>query len=258
MAANPKYYNTGGGELFFTPITNGVLGAEVPFGQTENVAFSSSVETITHDNTEGSVTFEDASILNKITGKITIESLEISPSMLTRAFLATDFTTTVSAATGVTSVVGVSAFDTPLAIGKKLLSNVIVKDATDTTTYVSGTDYTVDAEAGTITVLSAGGTIVVGDDLHVTYDNASYKDIRVEAFLQSKVEGKLRFVSNSANGVSYTYTFHKVSLLASGDFNLKSATEFNKISFEGAMLASELITANDESKLFVITGTEAV
>ena len=137
-------------------------------------------------------------------------------------------------------------------------ATIVVKDDTDTTTYVLDTDYTVERMGDTtyITFPTSGGTIVATDVLHITADNVAYSDIRIEGFMNSALEGKLRFVSNPANGVAYTYTFHKVSLTASGDFNLKSSDDFAKLSFEGDMLASELVTAQDESKLFVITGTE--
>ena len=255
MSAKTKYYNTGGGELFFTPIENGVLGVEAPFGQTENVSFSSSVETITHDNTEGAVTFEDMNLLSKITGKITIDSIEISPDMLTKAFLGTRFTTAVTSGVGTVASVSITNLDVNTYIGAKQLSNVSVTDDGDITTYTEGVDYTLDLVNGGITALSTG-SILAGDVLHVTYDNAAYNDIRIEAFTESKLEGVLRFSGKSASGLNYTYTFHKVSLLASGDFALKSATEFAKISFEGSMLVSDLISASGVSKLFKIEASE--
>ncbi len=48
------------------------------------------------------------------------------------------------------------------------VSSVVVKDATDATTYVEGTDYEVDTRLGLIRVL-AGGAIAAGDTLHVYY-----------------------------------------------------------------------------------------
>lgn len=256
MAAQSKYYNTGGGELKFTPIVNGVLGTEVDFGQTENVSFSTTVDTLTHDNTETSTTYEDMNILKKVTGKLTIETLEISPEMLERAFLGALTRTGISAATATAATVTVSAFDVALNIGVKYLSNVVVKDATDVTTYVEGTDYTVNYEAGTITVLSSGGSIAVSDTLHVTYDNAAYDDIAIEGYIETKIEGVLVFTGRSANGLNYKYTFHRVSLLASGDYSLKNASEFSKLSFEGTMLSSELVSGDGVSKLFKIEASE--
>lgn len=255
MSAQSKYYNTGGGELKFTPIVDGVLGSEEDFGQTENISFSTTVETLTHDNTETKTTFEDMNILKKVTGKMTIESIEISPAMLTKAFLGSLDTTNVSSGTAVSDTLVITALDTAYPVGIKYLSNLVVKDETDTTTYVEGTDYTVDLDKGEITALSTG-TISASDTLHLTYDNASYNEYDIEAFINSKLEGTLRFISDSANGLSYIYTFHRVSLLASGDFSLKSSEDFLKLSFEGTILSSELISGDGISKMFKIEATE--
>jgi len=253
--ANSKYYNTGGGELYFTPITDGVLGTEVAFGQTENVSFNISVETITHDNTESCTTFEDMNILKKVTGKLSIETLEISPDNLERAYLGKKVSTVVASGSGVSDTVTFTALDTAYDIGVKYLSNVVVKNSDDSVTYVEGTDYTVNYDKGLITALSTG-SIGAGDTCNLTYDNAAYTDYRVEAFIKSKLEGKLVFKSCASNGLSYTYTFHKVSLLASGDFGLKSPNEFSKLSFDGTMLSSDLVTGDGVSKLFKIEASE--
>lgn len=255
--AQSKYYNTGGGILYIRPLVNGVLGAEAEFGQTEDIAFSTEIENLTHNNTESNVVYEDMNILKKITGKLTISTIEISPEMLTRAFLGTNFTVNVPSAIGTANNAVVAVLDVAVPIGTKHLSNVVVKDDADLITYVLGTDYTLNLMTGELTALTAGA-ILESDVLHVTFDNANYDDIRIEAFLNTKIEGQLRFVSDTANGVEYVYTFHRVSLLASGDFNLKSAEDFSTLAFEGTMLASELITAPNESKLFKIEGTELI
>jgi len=260
MAAQSKYYNTGGGELFFTPLVDGVLGTESDFGQTENVAFTSEIETLEHDNTESCVVYEDISILKKITGTLAIETLEISPEMLTKAFLGTNSSSTISADTAVARTsITVADFVTPVAISGKFLSNIVVKDDTDVVTYVENTDYTLSTNVKTniTTITFIEDTITVSDIIHIVADNAAYSEVVVETFTNSKIEGQLRFMSCAANGLSYEYLFHKVSLSSSGDYNLKSAEEFIKLSFEGKVLASELITDPNESKLFRITATEA-
>jgi hypothetical protein len=257
MASKPEYYNTGGGELFFTPIVNGVIGTEVPFGQTENIAFQTEVEELAHDNTEGCVVYEDLKILKKITGTLNIETLEISPDMLTRAFLATDATVTVPSGSVSGEEVVLGALDKAYPVSKRFISNVVVKDDSDATTYVEGTDYTYDSDKGTVTPLSTGA-ITANDTVHVSFDNAEYLDIRIEAFTQTKIEGKLRFVSCAGAGLSYTYTFHRVSLLSSGEFSLKNATEFAKLAFTGTMLADDTIQGTGLSKLFKIEGVKKV
>lgn len=253
MASKSEFYNTGGGELFFTPLVDGSYGTEVDFGQTENVAFSTELEELAHDNSEGCVVYEDIKILKKVTGTISIETLEISPDMLTRAFLGTDATTSVASGTVVDEEVTITTLGVAYPLDKKYVSNVVVMDDTDTTTYVNGTDYSINSDRGTITAID-GGAITASDVLHVSYDNDGYSDIRIEGFTESKIEGQLRFQSCAANGVSYEYTFYRVSLLASGDFSLKNSTEFSKLTFEGTMLADETKSGTGVSKLFKIEG----
>jgi len=255
MAYKSKYYNTGGGELRFTPIVNGVLGTKEAFGQTENISFSTEMETLTHDNTESCTSYEDMNILKKVTGKLSIETIEISPKMLERAFLGNTTTTAQLSGTNVADTVTFTALDTPYYVGVKFLSNLIVMDSTDTTTYVEGVDYTVNLDKGIIAAIS-GGAITAGETCNLTYDNAAYNDINIEGFINSKLEGVLEFESCAANGLNYKYTFHKVSLLASGDYNLKSSDEFIKLSFEGTMLASELVSGDGISRLFKIEASE--
>lgn len=253
--AQTKYYNTGGGALKFTPIVDGVLGTKVEFGQTENISFAVETETLTHDNTETCTTFEDMNILKKVTGKLTIETLEISPEMLQRAYLGALNRAGTTAGAITAEAVTITALDTAYPLSVKFVGNVVVKDDTDTTTYTEGTDYTVNYDAGMVTALS-GGAISASDIVHVDATNSAYDDITIEGFINSKLEGVLTFESCAGNGISYVYTFHRVSLLASGDYMLKSSDEFAKLSFEGTMLASELVSGDGVSKLFKIQGSE--
>jgi len=71
------------------------------------------------------------------------------------------------------SPVAVTAIaDRYVEIGKEQLSNVVVKDDTDTTTYVEGTDYVLNARLGMIKALSTGA-ITGGDVLHISGDYAA-------------------------------------------------------------------------------------
>ncbi len=258
MSAQSKYYSTGGGELYFTPITEGSYGTEVDFGQTENINFASEVETLTHDNTENSVMVEDLSILKKITGTLNIETVEISPEMLTRAFLGNDNSANINADGTLAEIVAV-VMDTEYELELKHLTltsvtadtaGVLALDDDYSLRVVNNVTY--------ITYITGGSAGLVADET-ITYvsTNLAYSDIEIEGFLNSKLEGKLRFVSAPANGIAYEYTFYRVSLLASGDFMLKSSEELAKLSFEGKMLASEIDgDGSATSKLFKIEGTE--
>ncbi len=64
----------------------------------------------------------------------------------------------------------------PVARGTRVygVSNVVVKDAADTVTFVEGDDYTVDYERGKVTFLTGGsGGIGATDDLVIDFDYAS-------------------------------------------------------------------------------------
>ena len=63
-------------------------------------------------------------------------------------------------------------------LGRKYIvaSTVVVRDATGSTTYSVGDDYTVDAEAGVIRRV-AGGTIGAGDTLEIAYDYADEAEV---------------------------------------------------------------------------------
>ena len=58
------------------------------------------------------------------------------------------------------------------------VTNVVIQDATDTTTYVEGTDYAINPKLGFITIIESGD-ISKDDVLHVDYDYASASGYRV-------------------------------------------------------------------------------
>lgn len=87
-----------------------------------------------------------------------------------------------------------------IALANRQVSAVVVKDSTGTTTFVAGTDYTVDAAAGFIKILSTG-TITAAESLKVSYTKAAVTGndvqgalvtstlLRVDADLRSLVDG---------------------------------------------------------------------
>jgi hypothetical protein len=71
-------------------------------------------------------------------------------------------------ATGATaSLTGI--YDRWIEIGKEQISNLVVKDQTDTTTYVEDTDYTVNTRLGLIKLINQ---TLDGDTLNLTFDAA--------------------------------------------------------------------------------------
>ncbi len=71
------------------------------------------------------------------------------------------------------------------------VSNVVVQDVTDTTTYVEGTDYTINSDLGFITII-AGGGISESDVLHIDYDYASQSGYQVSVGTSAQLRVAIR------------------------------------------------------------------
>lgn len=97
------------------------------------------------------------------------------------------------------SVAGASVTDEALTakqdvyqdLANGFISTVVVQDATDTTTYVEGTDYELVTHLGMIKVLS-GGSISLGDVLHIDYAYASKTSKKVTGGTNSSIKIALR------------------------------------------------------------------
>ena len=74
-----------------------------------------------------------------------------------------------AAATAATAVI-TAVLDRWVEIGKEQISNLVVKDATDITTYVVDVDYTVNARLGMIKLINPA---LDGDTLNLTFDAAA-------------------------------------------------------------------------------------
>jgi hypothetical protein len=102
------------------------------------------------------------------------------------------------------------------------VSDLVVKDATDTTTYVLGTDYTVNAKLGLLTIL-AGGDISAEDVLHCDYTYAAKSGYKVEIGTQAQIRVALKAeLYNEFSGESFTLEFDSLVLSANSEINFIS------------------------------------
>jgi len=124
-------------------------------------------------------------------------------------------------------------------------TTVTVKDETDTTTYVQGTDYEVTA-AG-LKILSTG-SITDGEVLHVDDDNKGTNVL--EALVESGSEVRVVLDGiNDATGKPVTVKVHRWKPSPTTGLGLISDS-FATFSIEGEVLADETIQAAGKSKFF--------
>lgn len=126
--------------------------------------------------------------------------------------------------------------------------SVLVQDSTDTTTYVAGTDFTVNAalrddEIGRILTLS-GGSITDAEELHLTYMYRDETYQRIKAFSETEISGMLRFVSDNPAGEQQEIVVHSTSLAPTGDTAL-IGEDWSTLGFTGEVLKDE--TNNPDS-----------
>lgn len=119
----------------------------------------------------------------------------------------------------------------------------LVQDDSDTTTYVAGTDYEIsetlkDGVIGRILILE-GGSITEGDSLHVTYGFGDVTYTEVQAFKNTQVEGKLRFVSDNPAGTQQELEIWRCSLTPSGDTSM-IGDDWSTLGFVGEILKDEI------------------
>lgn len=104
-------------------------------------------------------------------------------------------------------------------IGKRKLSNVVVKDSTDTSTYTAGTDYLLDAKAGFIMPLASGG-IDDASDLHLTADvpalTGDVVSVGTRQSISVRIDGDMR---NLATGEQYHIVVPRAKLSAAGELD---------------------------------------
>lgn len=113
-------------------------------------------------------------------------------------------------------------------VGTRGVSNVVVEDQGGTgTTYVEGTDYTVDADRGMIAIMAGGA--IDDTDLTVTFDIDAATSTRVLSGSEP-VEGAMRFIEDNPKGDDRDIFLPYVKITPNGDLALKG-DEWRQIPF---------------------------
>ncbi len=133
-----------------------------------------------------------------------------------------------------------------LAVGVETIvtttPTILVQDDADSITYVAGTDYVIettlkDDSIGRIKFLS-GGTVVEGEEVHITYGYGATTYYEIQAFKNTQVEGRLRFVSDNPAGGDQELEIWSTSLAPSGDTAM-IGDDWSTLGFTGEILKDE-------------------
>lgn len=244
-----EFISTGGGMLYIQLWVAGVLSDDISyFGITDEVLLSSAVDQIEHINTETSTQRTDAKVGKKKTAMIKFKTAEVSPAMLSRAFIGATNIVSQTIATAEAVVVSLAKIGYTYDLGYVGITSIVVQDSGDTITYVEGVDYSLDKNAGLITMLE-GGTFAADAEIHVAVTAPAVQREIVAALKGDSLNARLIFVSDPQSGEKWKYTFKKVSIVSQGDIALKS-DDFAMIEFEGEALVDESVTDPNLSDYF--------
>ena len=247
LTAKPGNYTVGRGRVYFAAYLPGTKtpGAERYLGNTPDFKIAITSETLEHFSSEAGVKEVDEAATLKTTRKLTLKTDNISPENVALYFLGAANKITAAALTVTDEVIDASrvaadglfqlGFSATNFQGARNLTagSVVIKNASKATTYVEGTDYEVNYEAGLVHVLDTGA-IIADAALDASYDAAAYS--REQAISGAvAIEGMMRFVSDNPTGDNADYTFPYTRISPAGDFMLKGDT-WQEVEFTGDII----------------------
>lgn len=219
----------GRGKVSFAKFAPGTLvraASERYFGNTTVFNLTSEANNLDHYSSEEGLRTKDASVTLEVnrTGTLTTDN---NSSKNVADFLLADLSTlTIGSATAVAeSFVDVKAgeflqlgISTLRPAGTRKVTNVVVEKGV--ATLVAGTDYRVDPALARIELI-AGGAVVDGDDIDVTFDQTATTVEQIISSTNGAIEGALRFISYNAKGAQRDYYMPYVKLTPNGEYALK-------------------------------------
>lgn len=232
MAINDvnKNYTLGRGKLNFGQFRPGTQTprGERYLGNSPEMSFSASQETLDHYYSDGGIRVKDATVIlqQDYTGSFSLD--DINMANLAMFFLgeAAVITQTSREVTGESHTNVEQGFSYQLGTsntepsGVRQVSAVTVTDGGDgLVTYVAGEDYVVDEELGRVTILEGGG---IEDDSDISIDYTIDEASRDRVISKGQtIEGSLRYISNNPAGSNIDYFMPYVKITPNGDLNLK-------------------------------------
>lgn len=222
-----KNYTLGRGELHFAQFKPGTQNpkGERYFGNTPEFNLNAEIDTLDHYSADRGIKERDDQITLQVNYSGSLTTDNISAENVALFFFGEVSTVSQASETatienftdvekGLTYQLGMDAASPS---GVRKVSSVVVKNGAGTTTYVAGTDYTVDLDLGRVEVLTTG---TISTTMQVTYNVAATTFERVISGNEA-IEGALRFIAYNAAGEQHDFYMPRVKLQPNGDYALK-------------------------------------
>lgn len=210
------------GKMWFARYAAGTQnpGAFREFGNCPESNLTRETQTLTHYSSQAGLSTKDEELVitTGITGALTID--DIKSENVAYWWQSSVSTLSVSSATAIEETFLLVKVGDMIQLGRttaapsgaRKVASVVVTDG-GATTYVLGTDYTVDLDLGIIEMLVAYPTI------EVTYNQTAHTREQIIA-AETQIEGELKFTSINPVGAQRDITFPRVKLAPTGDFML--------------------------------------
>lgn len=239
MAANGQNYTLGRGELHFARFTTGTTPGKFRYiGNSPDFNFNIESENLDHFSSDGGIREKDCSIVLEVTRSGSFTTDNIDKENLALFLFGDSSEVTTAAATGLTESfadvcqgdsvkIGISP-TAPAGVMGLDAGTFDVQPAGGGAAFVEGTDYTLDADNGLITIIE-GGNIADNTGIDITYDlRASTRDRVVSG--DTAVEGALLYRARNPAGDQINFYMPYIKVTPNGDFSLKG-DEFQVLPF---------------------------
>lgn len=253
-----KNYTFGRYRVYFDPFKPGTKTktGQRYLGNTPELSMTSESENLDHFDADNGIRVKDDSMLLELNRSGAFVTDHISPDNLALFFLGDASVVTQAGATALTQniaevkpgrryQIGASA---SAPAGARGITNVTVTSDPVGTTYIEGTDYTVNLDNGGLVILE-GGAIAADSNIIVNYDTTATSYNRVVSADNAEIYGAMYLESRNPKGEKLDFYIPYCSIRPDGDFTLKGG-EWQQLPF-----SFEVLKLDDNTSHIYINGT---
>ena len=251
-------YVVGRGKLYFDMFLAGtktISGNERYLGNSPELSLSQSEDTLDHYSSDEGIKQKDATVSLQNDSSMSFSLDDISKENLALWFRGSVSEAAIAGGAVASEAHNAVALGTFIQlgstdadpIGARNVSAVTVTNVTQANAVVvAAGNYEVDAVTGRIYIIETAPDIADGDDLTIDYTVAAGTEEQVISNNET-IQGRLRFVSDNAEGENRDYVWPYIILRPDGDYSLKG-DDWQQMTFNG-----EILKLNDSTERQYIT-----